>query len=796
MIRVLIGRTNKRPLGATALEAAHQQVKGVNARGLAAKSTGSKRSGRRTKRIEEKVEWRTSFDLKPIEMSTVEPKCMDSMVKRKELRVAAAKAPAPSVKTLDTSPRKTEQNTSPNAVETLGTLPRKTEQKTSPNAVKKKGRKVRLGKPRKRISASSASPASGKKVKAKLLDSESSLEPSLGQFFDNEEKDLQQKKNPRKRAPGGRRTVDDHVQKVSDAIEVLRLDAKKQDLRAARESSAALMMVLRQLFAKVDEETFEFDSHQVGKLDFVWKVLRQSRHNPEAKEDLEAILCNFPVRTVFENQLNMSKWGLAQDTLEIVETYISGSKMEPPEFVQDLEFMLSRAVKVGRAPPVPKDTLSLSMQLMEILRLAGQNRAASINRSREAHKYYQVMVLCSRQFDTHGDRTLLVKILELHKELRSKGCKPTISMWCCVITTYARLDRLDLAFRTLETLQRELVPPHPFIGQAMVQACAKCGDMEKAEQILDNMRHGADWAPGAVYEPSVAKKIWRSMFGEQRDADPQMYTDPQGTADSADGEAERPRAALPVWPPPSVQAYNELLRAYAATDNVDNVHALYTDMKSRGVKADQITIRILAEAFAESSYGYDLLRLEQPDLLPPIDLYSKHLKHLQHNSIFSAKPGIAIASERILDLHGFTRGEAKILVKAHLEAIMNGLQVQEESRKKAGLPPFPYKDKSGLDTCQNFTLITGKGAGGAKSGRKGPVLRGQIELFLIKSKIPYTVPKGNQGIIIIRLEALQEYMRQRKTAKISTLSPPVAVGIGAFASLPVGLIFSGHLFSR
>uniref|UniRef100_A0A7S3PGW0 Smr domain-containing protein n=1 Tax=Aplanochytrium stocchinoi TaxID=215587 RepID=A0A7S3PGW0_9STRA len=196
-----------------------------------------------------------------------------------------------------------------------------------------------------------------------------------------------------------------------------------------------------------------------------------------------------------------------------------------------------------------------------------------------------------------------------------------------------------------------------------------------------------------------------------------------------------------VWPRPSAASYNHMMKLRLRMNEKDEVYKLYDDMITREIKPNHATSTMMAAAFRNSPYAFDIMRLMIPGRIPEIDHYVSTIPEIRNGKV-RFNP---------IDLHGLCSEQAEMSVLSHLEALGYALLVEERKNRTHE----NIKE-------QNIEFIVGKGIYWAHNGESArPKLREVVMELLNKEGLPFSSPASNPGRIMIKLSEVRLYTDKR-----------------------------------
>mmetsp|Transcript_15992 Transcript_15992/g.30934 ORF Transcript_15992/g.30934 Transcript_15992/m.30934 type:complete len:967 (+) Transcript_15992:434-3334(+) len=618
---------------------------------------------------------------------------------------------------------------------------------------------------------------------------------------------------------------------ISSCEEILASSRDRLFATASHNASALYAMMQKRVEAKSEWDQNaggRFNMRELAVLMETYKAIHAAL--PAAERDsrilgdgqlaarlFPSVVSEFPVAILFEGLMMVGWWGTAQELIYFMINSVHKSTAPPPQYPTVLLNMLSACSQIGSDAPVDKDAVPTALMLLDILRDEDAKRAKKDRNQNASLKYLLCMRLFVRQFDRYQDPSLLHHVLHLFEEMQSLGIPPSPSIWMRVIHAYGKLGDLDSVNKTLEAIQRSKSVPHRLITGSVVEMYCYNNDLERAEQILANMIHSVPWEPGVNYNQPLWEWLLNKFRGYSATGlveDPTLYGPAASGQNPSDTEdtSERPRLmsgpVVPTgstseklrWPPPDAFLYNVLLHAYVAKGDIDKVHALYTDMKARGIMTDSGTASIIAEAFAGSPYGAELLRIEHPHLVPEPREYIDNRNLLTDGVLGPRTDGKSIFTNK-LDLHGCSRAKTQIALLAYLEALSNAQieykRLLNEARADDNVVPERASlevssEQLGLEPDPVFIIVTGRGIGDRRSNRRGPILREQVRKILEEQGVPHFSPPGNSGRICIHVSDLEHFSNRRQkmmrnlesTYKVSSSIALILIGLSSFSAIP------------
>ena len=313
--------------------------------------------------------------------------------------------------------------------------------------------------------------------------------------------------------------------------------------------------------------------------------------------------------------------------------------------------------------------------------------------------------------------------------------------------------------------------------------CVENGETHRATEVFRNMRKQAIWAPEnfhqlgvwgklsnwyiTKFDGGIINRIFRFSFAD--------YSSRTKKSNRVKTVSE---TRINRWPLPNEQTYSVMIEAYMKNGDNDHVITTYKEMKVRfclnpsdAIRliifllkrqvdiSDIVTIGLIVRALNYSPLAVDLVREKFPLYMPPHDIFFHNRDLLRHDLFSHPVTCDGMIFCNTLDMHGMTKPVAYVCLFAYMEAVGIALLEQDRQRASKNLKPVVRRTHKELNILR---IITGRGIGGMRTNRRGPVLRQFVEEILLKQNIPSFIPPHNDGMIEIRLDDLRSFARLKQ----------------------------------
>ncbi|CAG8550229.1 4232_t:CDS:10 [Diversispora eburnea] len=258
------------------------------------------------------------------------------------------------------------------------------------------------------------------------------------------------------------------------------------------------------------------------------------------------------------------------------------------------------------------------------------------------------------------------KTKELFEEMISKNeTKPNIRTFKVILSTYAKLGKVNSALRALQKMSTLGLKPESTIYTALIELFAKVNDTKSMERVFSNMIMDKINPLDITYNILIfgycrendiykAFQICRILITSGIEPDVRIYN----ALISLLAERKDPISSLILFNEmrtygikPDVYTFTNLIHAYTKGDDIRKAEEIFMDMEITGIKPKTFTYNVLLNAYvekldmkrAQNLYNEMLESLILPDLytfcclidgfckIGQLSIATSIFKHMQNN---------------------------------------------------------------------------------------------------------------------------------------------------------------------